>query len=315
MISHDMKKISLPIIFIGSGRSGTTIISEIIFSHEDLAWLSNYQEKWPSIPEVNLFRSVFENRLWRLQGQKRQLNKVSWLNKILFKPNEGYDFWEYITGPRIDFSRGFLINEKATEVEAKKIRKAFNKIVSYQSKKRLAFKITGPSRISYLQSIFPDAIFINVVRDPLPTIKSWINVEFWQTRGKHQLWWTGAYSNEEQEWALKNSDKSELLAALQYKKLMDVTAMEIKECNAKCLTIRYEEFVNHPLDIIENILDFTGLTKSKTVYDYLQRNKIYNQNNAGKKADTRLEKEHDDLDAILNGSYIFSEVELNKIAT
>src|SRR5205085_7424372 len=141
-------------------------------------------------------------------------------NKFLFKPAEAYRFWEYFTGPRIDFSRGFLINDRATQVERKKIRSVFDKLVKYQYKSRLAYKITGPSRIGYLQSIFPDAIFVNIVREPVPTIKSWLNVDFWQDKGKNQLWWKGAYTLQEAAWAQKNSDKPELLAALQYRKLM-----------------------------------------------------------------------------------------------
>ena len=187
-----MKNLQKPVIFIGSGRSGTTIISEIVFRHESLAWPSNYQVMFPAVPQVNMLRILFENKLWHLQGQKQQLNDVSKLNKYFFKPAEAYDFWEYITGKRINFSRGFLLNEKAAPEEAEKIRSAFTKLINYQRKERLAFKITGPSRIGYLHSVFPDAIFINIVRDAVPTIKSWLNVDFWQDKGKNQLWWVGA---------------------------------------------------------------------------------------------------------------------------
>ena len=303
-----MKNISRPIIFIGSGRSGTTIMSEIVFRHELLAWPSNYQEKYPSVPAVNLLRNVFENRLWRLQGQKPQLNKVSSINKILFKPAEAYNFWEYISGPRIDFSRGFLIRQKATAEEAANIRSVFTKLVSFQGRNRLSFKITGPSRICYLQSIFPDAVFINIVREPLPTIQSWLKVDFWQDKGKHQLWWTGAYTKEEEVWAAANADKPELLAAMQYRKLMDVTAAEIEECRAECLTVHYEDFVQDPVAIIDRILDFSGLRRSSLVYDYLQRNKIYNQNKPDqKKADKEVETaEAAQLGSILRGEFAYA---------
>jgi omega-hydroxy-beta-dihydromenaquinone-9 sulfotransferase len=304
-----MEHISKPIIIIGSGRSGTTIISEIIFRHESLAWPSNYQEKFPSAPEINLLRNYFDNKLWRVHGQKPQLNKVSSFNKFLFKPAEAYNFWEYLTGPRIDFSRGFLIHDRANTDEAKKIRSAFRKLVMYQFKRRLAFKITGPSRIGYLQSIFPDAVFINIVRDPLPTINSWLNVDFWQDKGKNQLWWKGAYTLAEEAWAIKNSDKPELLAALQYKKLMDVTAMEIEQHNAKCLAVRYEAFVANPSTVIHTILDFAGLTQSPCVDKYLQRNKIYNQNREIEKNNHRSNKyESSHLEMILNGEYTYAEI-------
>jgi len=300
-----MKNIERPVIFIGSGRSGTTIMSEIIFRHESLAWPSNYQERYPTVPEINLLRNVFENKLWYLQGQKRQLNKVSAINKVLFKPAEAYDFWEYITGPRINFSRGFLINDTATPEEVKKIKTAFSKLVSYQLKQRLAFKITGPSRIGYLKSIFPDAVFINVVREPLPTINSWLNVDFWQNKGKHQLWWTGAYTKNEEDWAKENSDKPELLAAMQYKKIMDITSMEIKVHNANCLTVHYEEFVVNPVTVIERIMDFAALSKSEFVSDYLHRNKIFNQNEIEKNVNRKWNEkyESDQLYSILKGEY------------
>ncbi|MEP7318162.1 MAG: sulfotransferase [Panacibacter sp.] len=298
-----MESIAKPLIFIGSGRSGTTIISEIVFRHESLAWPSNYQQNFPSFAPISLLRGFFENKLWNLQGQKPQLNKVSRVNKLLFKPAEAYGFWEYLTGPDIDFSRGFLLDKKATEKEAQKIRSAFSKLVSYQSKKRLAFKITGPSRIGYLTSIFPDAIFANIVRDPLPTINSWLNVDFWQDKGKTQLWWTGAYTKREEEWAAKNTDKPELLAAMQYKKLMDTTAAEIKQYQVPCLEVRYENFVQDPTAVINQILDFSGLEKSKNVDAYLSATKIYNQN---KKVEQQTEKEKtSDLDLILKGEYAF----------
>lgn len=298
-----MENISKPLIIFGSGRSGTTIISEIVFRHESLAWPSNYQQGFPSIPHVNLLRSLFENKLWRLHGQKPQLNKVSALNKILFKPAEAYAFWEYLTGPSIDFSRGFLVNERPTDNDIKKIRKAFNKLVGYQFKKRLAFKITGPSRVGYLTSIFPDAVFVNIVRDPLPTINSWLNVEFWQDKGKSQLWWTGAYTPKEMEWATANSNEPELLAALQYKKLMDVTAAEMKGKEAQFLTIRYEDFVANPSATINNILSFAGLDSSPMIDEYMAGIKIYNQNKQG--ADSSGVNTSTALTDILNGEFAF----------
>ncbi len=301
-----MENISKPVIFIGSGRSGTTIISEIVFRHESLAWPSNYQERFPSITAVNLLRVVFDNKLWRMQGQKPQLNKVSFFNKVLFKPAEAYKFWEYQTGPSIDFSRGFLINDRATENEASKIRNTFNKLVAYQFKKRLAFKITGPSRIGYLTSIFPDAVFINIVRDPLPTIKSWLNVDFWQDKGKNQLWWTGAYTKQEEEWAVKHAENPQLLAGLQYKKLQEITAIEMARYKHQCITIRYEDFVANPPAVINTIMDFAGLHKSKQVDDYLQGITVYDQNKEQKdKKKSNDGTEMSDLQMILEGKYTF----------
>lgn len=299
-----MNYLSKPLIFIGSGRSGTTIISEIIFRHEELAWPSTFQDKFPSFTAINLLRNLFDNKLWQLHGQKPQLNKVSKFNKLFFKPSEAYFFWEHITGEQINFSRSFLLDDRASKNDSENIRAVFEKLVALQNRKRLAFKITGPSRIGYLTSIFPDAIFINITREPLPTIDSWLKVDFWQDKGKNQLWWTGAYTDEEITWAKENADKPSLLAALQYKKINDVTRDEIERFKVPCLTIRYEDFVEDAEQCIESIMRFTQLKPSVAIKRYLQQNKIYNQN---KKAISGYsDEELVQINNILEGSFNYA---------
>lgn len=302
-----MDVLSRPIIIIGSGRSGTTIISEIIFSHEDLAWPSNYQTFFPTIPFVNSMRLLFQNRFWNLEGQKKQLNKVSAFNYYLFRPAEAYKFWEKITGNRISFSRGFLLNETATEKERQTIRRHFEKMVKYQHKKRLAFKLTGPARIGYLLSIFPDAYFINVVREPFPTILSWLKVDFWEHTGKNQLWWQGAYSEEELQWAEENKNSPALLAALQYKKINDTTLQEMERYKPQCLTVSYENFVEHPKEVIQNIFDFVKLSPSSKVDTYLKKNIIFNQNKKADLSSSFSPEEITIMKQILNGTYSFKK--------
>jgi hypothetical protein len=302
-----MDVLSRPIIIIGSGRSGTTIISEIIFSHEDLAWPSNYQTFFPKIPFINSIRLLFQNRFWNMEGKKKQLNKVAPLNFYLFRPVEAYKFWETITGKRINFSREFLLHKTATEKEKQTIRRHFEKMVKYQRKKRLAFKLTGPARMGYLLSIFPDAYFVNVVREPFPTILSWLNVDFWEHTGKHQLWWQGAYSNEELQWAEKNTNHPALLAALQYKKIQDTTLEEIRKYNPPCITVTYENFVENPKDVIHEIFDFVKLPRSSKVDNYLKKNIIFNQNKKADLSSSFPPEEITIMNQILSGTYSFKK--------
>jgi hypothetical protein len=229
-----------PIIIFGTGRSGTTIISDIIFQHEDLAWHNNFQELITWTPLPNLLRRFFDNKWWRKVGMNTQNNK-SLLNWLCFRPIERYNFWEKITGPRIDFSRGFLLDTQATEQERKNIRGFFAKMVKYQKRKRLGFKITGPSRMEYMMSLFPDAVFVNVTREPLGTVRSWLEVNFWQDKGKSQLWWTGAYTPEEERIAEELSTRPELITAFQYKKLSETTAYEIEKMKPEIYEVRYED--------------------------------------------------------------------------
>ena len=257
-----------PIIIFGTGRSGTTIISDIIFQHEDLAWHNNFQELFPRFPQVNYLRRLFDNKWWRKIGMNTQNNK-NVFNWIAFRPIERYNFWEKITGPNIDFSRGFLLNTKAGYKEVKYMRNLFGKMVKYQKRHRLAFKTTGPSRMEYLLSIFPDAVFVNVQRGALATVRSWLEVNFWQNKGKTQLWWTGAYSPDEEAMAEKLSTQPELITAFQYKKLSETTAYEIAKMKPEIYEVNYEDFVKDPKAFIDDLMNKLDLKPSKLVDNFM----------------------------------------------
>ena len=257
-----------PIIIFGTGRSGTTIISDILFQHEDLAWHNNFQELFPRIPQVNYIRRLFDNKWWRKTGMNTQNNK-KFFNWLAFRPIERYNFWEKITGSHIDFSRGFLLNTKATEKDRICMRKLFAKMVKYQSRKRLAFKLTGPSRMEYLMSVFPDAVFVNVQRKPIATVRSWLEVNFWQNKGKTKLWWTGAYSPEEEAMAEKLSSSPELITAFQYKKLSETTAYEISKLKPEIYEVQYEDFVKDAKGFIYSLMEKLNLKPSKLIDDFM----------------------------------------------
>jgi hypothetical protein len=281
-----------PIILFGSGRSGTTIISEILFQHEDLAWHSNYQEIFPRFPQINYLRRLFDNKWWRLvkfwnfvgvSKNTRQKRSMQLLKLAIFNPIERYNFWEKLTGPRIDFSRGFLLNTRATEEELRYIRSFLARQVKYQGRKRLVMKFTGPARLEYLHSVFPDAIFVNIVREPIATVRSWLEVGFWQTKGINRLWWVGAYSPEEAAEAEKLKNDPALITAFQYKKLMETTAYEIEKLGLQVYELHYEDFVKDPYKSIYKLMEYLLLTPSKYVDAYMQNIFVDNRNERASK--------------------------------
>lgn len=272
------KELERPIIFIGNPRSGTSIISEIVMRHKDLGFPSQHQVRYAPKTNINYIRRIFDNRFWRFFGQKNQLNKVSKINRLVFIPWEGYRMWNLITPENIDFGRGFLLNSKADEESSKSIRLFFKKMVKKQGKKRLAFKITGPGRIGYLTSIFPDAVFIRIHREPVATVRSLLKIPFWEERGKWQLWWQGPYSAAEKKWAEEHKDDPISLTAFQIKKVVEVTDTEIKETGTVVLDIKYQDFVKEPQKTIERILNYCELSQDQSVFDYFQENKIFDRN-------------------------------------
>ena len=53
-----------PIIIIGFGRSGSSVISDIILKSNDLALISQYRSKYPKNKYIDLIRLVFDNKFY-----------------------------------------------------------------------------------------------------------------------------------------------------------------------------------------------------------------------------------------------------------
>ncbi|WP_440870417.1 sulfotransferase [Vibrio vulnificus] len=308
-------RLSAPIIFIGPGRSGSTVISEFVMAHHSLGWPDNYCEWFPSLPSLAWLTRLTNNSLWHLSGEKAQLNHTLPLNNLLPRPAEAWPFWQKITRDEIDFSRGFLLHQRASAEEKQRIRRYLNQHLRAQGKPRLAMKFTGPGRVEYLSSIFPDALFINVVREPAATVNSllkvpfwqaqglhqlwWrgfinvvrepaatvnslLKVPFWQAQGLHQLWWRGAYSSHELETYQQIRHDPVCSTAFQLSKILKTTEEEIARTKVKSLTVHYEDFVRDPQFIIHQIMHFCHLPPCERVRNKLRNSPIRDQNKAAK---------------------------------
>lgn len=263
-----------PIFFIGQGRSGTTVLFEYFVKHDDIAYMSNYTNKF-FFPISGIAHRLIHN-----QGIKDQYNKTSIINKFLPKPAESYETWQKLCGEKFLYT--FLKDCRATDKEKRRTLKYISNVCKYQGKRVFATKLTGPPRINYLKSIADEAIFINVVRDPRAVVASLINVGFWIKKG-NEPFWEDCFSKEHYKiW--ESYDKSPIAkAALECLAIYEQTQAE--KAGANVLTVKYEDFAEDPLKVLENIYDFTNLKKGESYKEYLHSRPVINMN---KKYKTRL---------------------------
>lgn len=260
-----------PIFLVGMGRSGTTVVFEAVASHEMLAWPSNLLGRFPKWPQVEMIRAVTDNGLLRLRGKKNQMGDVSLINRYLPKPAEAYGFWKLHCGDKFLYS--FLDGVKATPSERKRLRSAVRKVTRFQRRTRFSAKLTGPPRIHYLRSIFPDAIFIHIIRDGRAVVRSLLNVEFWrQGRGLEQPWWYDALTDKDvKEWE-RYGRSAAALAALQWRRVIEAVENEKRELpETQFLEVRYEDFVVKPREVLDGIFAFCDLPPSRRANSYLRK--------------------------------------------
>lgn len=280
-----------PIFFIGMPRSGTTIIFEAFSRHPDLGWISGYCRMHPRRPWVNVLRRIFDNRLLKLHSKKKQYGRNRLINFYLPIPDEAYEFWDMYAG--VPFSSNALPGISCSEARRDALRNAVSEVLGWQGKTRLAAKFTGPPRISFLSSIFPDAIFVHVVRDGRAVVQSLLEVKFWiENSGFEKPFWEDLLTQSLlDEWERHDRD-SGVLAALQWKRVVELAKLESEALEAgQYNEVNYEEFVRAPHDVLSQLFDMCGLDDSSSSHDIL---------NAG----AELRNMNDKYHAVFKSEYI-----------
>jgi len=268
-----------PIFMIGMPRSGTTVLSEAVAAHEDLGWISNYTNRLPMLPWLALLDRVADNPLTgrQLRGRKKQDSRwSSWFGKVLPHPDEAWVFWRWYCGNK--FLRDFLVSSEMAEKEMKRLLKALSTILRCQGKKRFFSKLTGPPRIYYLSSIFPDACFIHVLRDPRATVSSLLRVPFWREGGGlEKPWWQNRLPGKYlAEWEASGCSPV-VLAAVQWKMIVESTWEEKKKIAPRqFFETRYEDFVRDPHMVLNQVFSAFDLPDSKRVHQYVKINSPHN---------------------------------------
>lgn len=264
--------ISNPVFLIGTGRSGSSIVFEAFSKHSHFGWISNYYYFFKSFPQIGFVHRVFKNRI----GKKPQNQNLSKLNQILPRPLEVYPLWGKLCGQEFRYSSLHLkIPDDSAIVRTKKY---FAKLLRWQGKKRLCVKLTGPPRLFYLNKMFTNAFFIDIVRDPVYTVNSYLNVKFWNEKGTDKPHWNDFFNQEDYtEWD-KYGRTRIALAALEWRRIIRLTQEEVKKCNANYLLVKYEDFLDNPKSVIKKMIDFVGLDIEDKINQYIDKTNYNNKN-------------------------------------
>lgn len=281
-----------PIFMIGMGRSGTSVLSEAISVHDDLAWISNIVKWIPCVPQLSALNRVTEIKSLGniLRGKKKQQSGfLSSIRRILPRSDEAYPVWDRLCGEF--FSKSYLLEESLEAQQRDRVREYFQILCKAHGKARLFAKFTGPPRIRFLNQVFPDAHYIHVVRDPRAVVSSLLKVNFWKNgKGQDEPWWAPGFGDDNMRIWRESGKKSTILAALQWKRVEELTAMESASLpNDQFMTVRYEDFVEQPHAMLADVFKRFQLAPSKRAHDYLENaGRLINMNH---KYEVNLTKE------------------------
>lgn len=260
------------LFLIGVPRSGTTVFSEAISVHDELGWFSSYLEHIPSFPWIALLDRIAQIPVldFYLRGKKRQGGGfASFFRWLLPYSDEVYSVWVRCCGEV--FLRDYLLGKKASATQKVCMEKLVQTILRCHGKKQLFTKLTGPSRIFFIQSIFPRARFIHVIRDPRAVVSSLLKAAFWRNGGGlEKPWWENGLTTQDlEDW--ENEDRSAVaLAAVQWRRVVETTWEERERIGLKrYVEVRYEDFVESPHKVLRGVFEAVGLDDSRRAHRYL----------------------------------------------
>jgi hypothetical protein len=242
-----MTKIVQPIIIVGTGRCGSTVLHRVLAKHPRVMWLSGFCDRFPTRPEWNRRAVIAANNplLNRVLGRRIQ-------------PGECYRFWD-------QYAYGFsepcrdLVRTDVTVRVKKQVRAAFEAMLT-PARDRLLIKITGWPRIGFLNEIFEDAKFVHIIRNGRAVANSLLHVNFWRGWYGPQGWRAGLLSPEDQA-TWEAYDRSFVaLAGLEWRiQMRAIEAARRAIDSDRFLEVKYETFCDQPSDTCRRIVDFTGL--------------------------------------------------------
>ena len=240
-----------PIFILGHWRTGTTLLHEFMICDERFGYPTTYECIDPH--DFLLTEPIFQRWLPFLMSSSRPMDNM----KAGFDRPQEDEFALCMMGAGSPYTmlafpndppegQEFLDLETITPKQLRRWKRAFKrflKCVTYKSGKRLVLKSPPhTARIKTLKAMFPQAIFIHIVRDPYVVFPSTVNL--WKTLQRTHCLHTPTHAGVE-EYVLQTF--AHLYAKLEEgKKLLDP---------GQVYEVRYEDLTKNPAGEMKKIYD------------------------------------------------------------
>jgi len=254
-----------PIFIVGSGRSGTSIVYYLLAGHRCLAWVSNYVLRFPSYPLLARLNALYQTP-FLIRRHKNQ----RWFPK----PVEAYKIWDSFHPMKNSAATLPLTEKDSVAADIEGLRCFIANIIRFSGRARFLNKNTRNARRSrYLNAMFPDALFIHVIRDGRAVTNSLLNVHFWKTLS---LWWAEAKTPSE----LQSEGVDPVLIAARHWKLGVERMLHDRQYipQEQYIEIRYEELMRDPIVELTRILDFCDLPCTCDFQAHVEEFNLENRN-------------------------------------
>lgn len=238
----------VPVFVLGTGRCGSTLVHEVLARHSGTGFVTN-------LDDLGLLRSRrSHHQLWRqLPGS------VTEKGRARFAPSEGYRALQREVSPTIVDPARDLTSDDATPWLRSRMRGFVESRAHLAGAPVFLHKFTGWPRSGFLDECFPDALFVEVVRDGRAVANSWLQMPWWRGHRGEMQWHFGPLPPDLHEVWMSRGRSFPVLAALGWRTLMEAYERARASIGpSRWLTVRYEDLVAAPTERLAEMVTFVG---------------------------------------------------------
>ena len=164
---------------LGSGRCGSTLVTELIARHPDVGFISNVDDKLARLDLKGRWNNALFARsderdpsLRPFRDRRRALER----GRLRVAPSEGWLVLEKQISSIFPQPCRDLTAQDAMPWLQKRIADFFDSRIEAQGKPAFVHHLTGWPRSGLLRSVYPEARFVHVVRDGRSVANSWLQM-------------------------------------------------------------------------------------------------------------------------------------------
>lgn len=240
------------VFLLSNGRSGSSLVQELLARHPDVGFISNVEDRFPQLPaSIGRHNNELYQRVPQGLTQK---------GRIRYAPSEGYRLLRKRVSPALVGACRDLLAADADPWLAARFSDLFTDRAGAQRKPVFIHKFTGWPRSGFISAALPGVRFIHIVRDPRAVATSGLKTSWWSGWLGPTGLNLGALGPSYSEVWEQSGRSFPVLAALSWKMVMDAfeAARELVPAD-RWLDVRFEDLLADPETQFKKMTDFAGL--------------------------------------------------------